>query len=319
MNYEKFAIPNSFSETVQLVEKYALEEIKQEAKAKQLYYHTVNHAIAVKRRANTIFQAVRPYLDNSNILELNRIAELIKLGAVAHDLVQEIIPATEANTSRKRPPKVSEFATIDKLTQYINNLNQALLQYNIDDVIKFSALDIQIITEAIAATICELDPLAEISDSIYQPYLYRSSPKISWVANIIALADLGTLGMEGAETYLHEGILIFLEENPDLVELITTNRSLNILSTSNSDRHRNIIKKRLLKMTRFMVNLARDRQSRFQQEITAFPEAAQNILQHQVFVYLNNNTINRVKQLTPTDEQTSLAEILAFFHYGWQI
>ena len=318
MNHEKFARPNSFSETVQLVEKYALKEIKQETEAKQLYYHTVNHAIAVKRRANTIFQAVRPYLEtNSNILELNRIAELINLVAVAHDLVQEIIPATKANTSRKRPAGVSEFATIDKLIQYINNLNQTLLQYNIDNAIKFSDSDIQIITESIAATICELDPLAATSGSIYQPYLYRSSSKISWVANIIALADLGTLGMEGAKTYLHEGILIFLEENPDLVELITNNNSVNIIST-NGDRYRDLIKKRLLKMNRFMVNLARDRQRRFQQEITVFPEAAQNILQHQVFVYLNNNTINQVKQLIPTDEQTNLTELLAFFHYGWQ-
>jgi hypothetical protein len=305
MNHEATKIPSSFSETVQLVENYALEQIQQQTRQKQLYYHTVTHAIAVKRRAKIIFQAIRPSLETeNNSHQLNRLANLIDLCAITHDLVQEITPAIEPHTARKRPFRISELATIDKLTEYITALDRQLTQQNIDDSAKFNHSDLQIITEAIAATICELAP-----NSIYQPYLYNSPPKISLVANIIALADLGTLGMEGIKPFIHEGILIFLEENPDLVELII-NRSdrENIREEDNQ-----ITKQRLLNMTRFMVDLARDRCLRFKQEITSFPEVAQQILQEQIFKYLKLDTIHQIEKLTPIDDHHNLEELLNFF------
>ena len=309
-------IPNSFTETVQLVENYALEQIKRETIEKGLYYHTVNHAFSVKRRANTIFQAIKPVLqDHSQSLTLARTKNLIDLCATAHDMVQEISPPTGANVARKRPVRVSEFATIDRLIKYIKSLNQKLAKLNTHHLVKFNDLDIQIIKEAITATICELDPLAAqpnsglSPNSIYQPYIYKSQPKSSLVANIIALADLGTLGMEGIEPYLHEGVLIFLEENPDLVGLISGRTDIDRLANQDEE----IIKKRLLNMTRFMVNLAQDRWIRFEREIIAFPKAAQDILKHQLFKYLNPNTINKIKELTPTDNYNSLTELLAFF------
>ena len=315
MNHGNITIPSCFSETVQLVENYALEQIKQQTEQKQLYYHTVQHAIAVKRRAKIIFQAIRPTVEtNSNTAELDRIASLIDVCAIAHDLVQEIIPATETNTPRKRPVRVSELATIDQLIKYIKNLNQKLSKQNISESAKFNPLDLQIISEAIAATICELDPFAPTPNSIYQPYLYSSETKLSLVAHIIALADLGTLGMEGIEPYLHEGILVFLEENPDLVKLISTTNNIEAQSRLKTIQNQEITKQRLLKMTRFMVNLAKDRQIRFKQEITAFPQQAQDILQHQIFKYLNLNTIHKIEELTPTNKNNSLSELLDFFH-----
>ncbi len=321
MNYEATKIPKSFGETVQLVENYALEQIQKQSQQKQLYYHTVAHAIAVKRRAKIIFQAVRPSLEtSSNCPELDRISNLIDLCATTHDLVQEIPPATQPNTARKRPVKISELATIDKLTNYINTLNQQLTKHNLDDYLKFNNLDLQIITEAIAATICELDSLAEerhsglSSISIYQPYLYNSPQKISLVANIVALADLGTLGMEGVKSFIHEGILIFLEENPDLVKLIINQSGLKYSGNIVKKQDNKIIKQRLLNMTRFMVSLAKDRHLRFQQEITSFPEEAQYILQERVFKYLKSDTINKIEELIPTDDNHNLKELLNFFH-----
>lgn len=317
MNDAGEEIPNSFAETVQLVENYALAHIERETTEKKLYYHTVNHAFAVKRRANQIFQAIEPVLQNyPQSLSLDRAKNLIDLCATAHDMVQEILPATEANVARKRPVRVSEFATIDKLIKYIENLNQKLSTLNTHHSAKFNALDIQIIKEAITATICELDSFAAdsnsdlSSNSIYQPYLYKSPEKISLVANVVALADLGTLGMEGIEPYLHEGVLVFLEENPDLVKSISMKTVLNQQANQDDD----ITKKRLLNMTRFMVGLAQDRLIRFERELTAFPAEAQQILQHQLFKYLNTNTINKIKELTPTDDKNSLTELLDFFH-----
>jgi hypothetical protein len=310
-NEEK--IPSSFAETVQLVENYALKEIKQETGQKQLYYHTITHALAVKRRAETIFQAIKPFLENSiPLAELNRLESLIKLCATAHDMVQQFIPITEVHKSRKRAAGVSETATVTKLIDYIQNLNQKLLKQSVDDSIIFSDLELKIIADAITATICDRDPQAGKVEysfsqySIYQPYLYSSKPKLSVVGRIIALADLGTLGMEGVETYVQEGILIFLEDNLDLVELI-----LNCDHSHSSDNK--ITKARFLNMTRFMVSLAQERQARFEREISGFTADARYILQHQVFIYLSSENIKQIEDLIPTDENTSLTELLNFF------
>jgi hypothetical protein len=312
MNHEATKIPSSFSETVRLVENYALKQIQQQTRQKQLYYHTVTHAIAVKRRAKIIFQAVRPSLETeNNSHQLNRLANLIDLCAITHDLVQKITPAIEPHTARKRPFRISELATIDKLTKYIITLNQQLTQQNIDNSAKFNHSDLQIITEAIAATICELAPAVDnfAANSIYQPYLYNSSQNISLVANIIALADLGTLGMEGIQSFIHEGILIFLEENLDLVELIINPGDRKNIREGDNE----ITKQRLLNMTRLMVDLARDRHLRFKQEIISFTEEAQQILQERIFKYLKLDTIEQIEELTPTDDRNNLEELLNFF------
>lgn len=316
MDYEPTKIPSSFSETVQIVEDYALEQIQQQTQQKQLYYHTQTHALAVKRRARIIFQAIAPYLEvNHHSAILDRIARLIDLCAISHDLVQKILPPTEANSSRKRPARVSELATIEQLTEYITNLNQKLLQLNAPAATQFNNLDLQIIDEAIKATICELDPAANQPNSglsfnsIYQPFIYNSAPKLFYVANIIALADLGTLGMEGIEPYIHEGILIFLEENPDLVEVIAKNACLH----QDKEQQNHITKKRLLKMARFMINLAQDRLVRFEQEIALFPPQAQDILQQKIFKYLTTETIEQIKELVPTEDNITLEELIDFF------
>lgn len=317
MDYEPINIPSSFRETVQIVEEYALKQIQQQTQQKQLYYHTQAHAIAVKRRASIIFQAITPYLEvERNSATLDRIARLIDLCAITHDLVQEILPPTQAYSSRKRPARVSELATIEQVTEYITNLNQRLLQLNAPAAARFNDLDLQIIEQAIEATICVSDPTANqpnsglSPNSIYQPYIYNSDPKLFYVANIIALADLGTLGMEGVEPYIHEGILIFLEENPDLVDLITTNNNL----SENNKQQTNITKKRLLKMTRFMVNLAEDRLVRFEREIEPFPRHSRDILQQEIFQYLNSEAIAQLKELVPTEQNISLEELRDFFH-----
>ena len=306
-------IPGSFAETAQLVESYVLEQIKQETEQKHLYYHNVIHALAVKRRAKTIFQAIKPVLENSTPLaELNRLESLIKLCATAHDMVQQFLPITEAHKSRKRAAGVSETATVTKLIDYIKNLNHKLSQQSVDDSIRFTDLELKIIADAISATICDRDPQAgkigySFSQySIYQPYLYTCEPKLSVVGRIIALADLGTLGMEGVETYVQEGILIFLEDNLDLVELI-----LNCDHPNSSDNK--ITQARFLNMTRFMVSLAQERQARFEREISGFTADARYILQHQVFTYLSPKNIKQIEDLIPTDENTSLGELLSFF------
>jgi hypothetical protein len=307
--------PNSFAETVQLVEDYVRAEIAQETKDKQLYYHTLDHALAVKRRANLIFQGIKPVLQASQSLEeLQRLESLIALCAVAHDMVQQFVATTEPYKPRQRIPGVSETATANKLIQYLRDVNQNLATYELEQTILFRDGDLKIIEDAIAATICARDPLAgKVSYSfspysIYQPYLYKSQTKISLVGNVIALADLGTLGMEGIQPYLQEGILVFLEDNLDLADLI-----FNCSYNDSRDLNSNIIKTRLLNMARFMVSLAQERRARFELEIASFTPPARQILREEIFVYLNAENIKKIETIVPTKESTSLPELIDFF------
>jgi hypothetical protein len=304
--------PTSFTEIVQLVEKYLQDEIVQETKDKQLYYHNLNHALAVKRRANSIFQAIRPVLaENYSLQALTRLEGLISICGLAHDMVQVFEP-TPANHSRKRFSGLSETETANKLLGYILQLNQALATEELDASFLFSDREQQIIREAIIATICIFDPQGSTAESsffdysIYQPYLYDSQTKISIVGGIIALADLGALGMDGVEAHIQDGILVFLEDNPHLQEIVLNCHYPNSIA-------QDVIKAKLLTMTRFIVDLAHERKARFEQEIAGFMPEMRQILRNQVFIHLNQDSINQVKTLVPNHSSASFFELITFF------
>ena len=299
--------PSSFAETVQLVESYVQAEIIRETKDKQLYYHTLDHALAVKRRASIIFQAIRPDLTQDlSSDELKRLESLINLSALAHDMVQLFESSSLVKQPRKRIAGLSEAETANRLLEYIQNLNQELTTSDLKSSILFSDLDQQIIQDAIAATICRHDTQTEIIDykfshhSIYQPYLYESQPKISVVGSIIALADLGTLGMDGVEKYIRDGILVFLEDNPNYQELTVD---------------RNLLKTKLLAMARFIVSFAHERKARFELEIAGFSPPIRQTLRDQVFIYLSQENIRKIEAVVPTHSNVSLEELTNFFAF----
>lgn len=312
-------LPNSFAEMAKLVENFALQEIRQETKQKQLYYHTVAHAYGVKRRANLIFQALKPIFESSiEPINLSRLNSLINICAVTHDMVQEFIPPDQLHAPRKRPMGISERATIAKLTNYIEKLNQKYYQAGVNNSAIFTDADIQIIQEAIKGTVCIY---GNNSHCIYQPHLYNQREKLSITARIIALADLGTLGIEGVKAYLQEGVLVFLEDNPDVVQMLLTQKNTRSQSKLNLTQNKQLIpdknlRERLLQTTRFMVNFAKDRKKRFPEEIAGFTANGKYILQNQVFKYLNSTTIQEIENLTPTVDDVSLSELLSFFDFN---
>lgn len=313
--------PSSFAETVQLVENYVQAEIRQETKDKQLFYHTLDHALAVKRRASSIFQAIKSALAQEiSADELKRLESLVNLSALAHDMVQLFDSSTQVNQPRKRLTGLSETETANKLLRYIQNLNQELTAYDLKSAILFSDRDQQIIQDAIAATVCCHDPQAGIANytfsahSLYQPYLYESQPKISIVGSIIALADLGTLGMEGVDKYIQDGILVFLEDNPNYEELIVDCNSHKYEpQTGFGMSDGNLIRKKLLAMARFMVSFAYERKARFEREISGFSPQVRQTLRDQVFIYLSQATLEKVEAVVPTHKNVSLEELIDFF------
>lgn len=313
--------PTSFAETVQLVETYVRAEIIQETRDKQLCYHTLDHALAVKRRASSIFQAIQPTLaKNLSADELKRLESLINISALAHDMVQLFDSSTLLGQPRKRLSGLSETETANKLLKYIQNLNQELTTSDLKPSILFSDLDQQIIQDAIAATICRYDSPARIvnykfsNHSIYQPYLYESQPKISIVGSIIALADLGTLAMDGVEKYIRDGILVFLEDHPHYQELILNgNSQIYNLQSCSGLWDSNLLKTKLLAMARFIVSFAHERKARFELEIAGFSPQIRQTLREEVFIYLSQANIKKIEAVVPTNTNVSLEELIDFF------
>ena len=303
-------LPTTIAESIAQIKTFALQEFDRETVQKQLYYHTRDHINNVQRRADQIFEVVCPYWSASNqetAIDISRLKLLLDLCAVSHDMVQVFIAPTQAHAPRQRQPGVSEMATIERLLDYINQLNQLLSTPT--SPARLTEEDIAIVRDAISATICAYDATEQ---AIYQPNLYNPNKSLSPVARILALADIGTLGIDGVEVYHQEGSLIVLEENLDLIPLILDG-TIYSLKSNNFELYQNI-QKRLLKRCRFQVNFAKSRAARLEREIADFPNGAISSL-YEVFKYLNPTTIAEVEANTPTDESATLEVLLQFFEF----
>jgi hypothetical protein len=299
-------LPANFAESIAQIKRFALQKFDQEIEQKQLFYHTREHVRNVQRRTHKIFQAIYPDETLDSNVNLFRASLLLDLCAVAHDMIQVFLPQSQPHATRQREAGVSEHATVGELLAYINKLNQCLQLDDPDCSAIITDDEIEIIRSAIAATICAYDP---IDQAIYQPDLDSSVPI---VARILALADIGALGMEGIQAYQQEGSLLFLEENLDLIPLLLE-VSLDRLDTDDPALYENL-RQRLLKRCRFQVSFARSRLKRFRQEILGLPEEAIATLTD-MFGYLTLATIETIESVTPTDEETPLKEMLEFFEF----
>lgn len=307
-------LPSNFAEVVARVNNFTVEEFDRQVVQNQLYYHNREHLINVQRRAIAIFEVICPYWQASlgqsvTSDDISRMYLLLDLCAVAHDMIQIFIPQTQPHTSRRREPGVSENLTIEKLLAYINGLNQHLKKHCLEDSVLFTDTEISMIQDAIHATICLYDPSDQ---GIYQPDLYDESKDLSLVARIIAIADIGSLGIDGINTFNQEGSLIFLEENPDIIALIL-NQKIATLAVDNPELYENM-RQRLLRRARFQVNFAKSRLMRYHQEVASFPKAAIPTLTSETFQYLTLKTIQDVESNTPTNEETTLEELIIFFN-----
>lgn len=307
-------LPQTFAETIAQIEKAALQRLAEEADRKKLYYHTETHIRNVQRRSHQIFDAIYPALTqeaaaNSTPIDLERMRRLLDLCAVAHDMVQIFEHNPQCHMTRRRTPGASEIATIEELVAYIHQTNQQLEQQNSSHA-RLTETDIAIIREAIHATICAYDSQEQ---AIYQPLLYDPQQSPAIVTRILALADIGALGMDGIEVYNQEGSLLFLEENPDVISLLQDG-TLYQLEETNPALAQNI-RQRLLSRCRFQVNFAKSRLARIEPELQGFPEATIPVLRHEIFKYLAPETVRRVEAITPTDNGTDLGKLLQFFRF----
>jgi hypothetical protein len=300
-------LPTTFVDAIACVQQFALQVFDHQIAKKQLYYHNREHIQQVQQRSDRIFQAIAPFWENAIGTEVTRMKLLLELCVVAHDMLQVFVPQTQPHAPRRREGGVSEFATIDKLLRYIQAFNQRMQQQGVDAA-QFTASDVYLIREAIEGTICSYDPTDQ---AIYQPILYNANRTPSIVTRILALADIGSLGMNGIAAYNWEGSLLFLEENPDIIPFLS-HQAIDKLRINNSNLHENL-RQRLLRRARFQINFARSRLARTLGEIKGFPDDAISILMRDVFTYLTPETLQELEQTTPIKEETTIEELLTFF------
>lgn len=117
--------------------------------------------------------------------------------------------------------------------------------------------------------------------------------------------------IEGVESYHREGSFLFLEENPDIIPLIV-NGDIHNLDSTNPDLYENL-RQRFLKRARFQVDFAKSRLARYSGEVASFPTDAMPILTKEEFKYLTPKTIQEIEAITPTDEETSIKNLIDFF------
>ncbi|OKH12930.1 hypothetical protein NIES208_15570 [[Limnothrix rosea] IAM M-220] len=304
--------PQCFKDSVELMMGYVRHQMEQETADKLLYFHNFAHVQGVKARAELIFDAVRPHWQaelnqRHDPLDLERMRNLLGLAAIAHDMVQDFLPA-QPWTARRREQGVSEHATIEKLLGAIAELNADLAAQQPDKPdLQFSDADCEVLQEAIAATICDFDP----SDrAIFQPYLYTDEEK-SNVAIILALADIGALAIEGIDAFRQEGREIFLEENLDFVPLVLHPQELEQYPHATKI----ALRDNLLGRARFQIGFATGRINRLPFETRDLPLQSMVTLQSEVFTYANQQTLDELKTTTPTSPETSLEELLKYFSF----
>ncbi|MBD1911099.1 MULTISPECIES: hypothetical protein [unclassified Leptolyngbya] len=306
-------LPQTFAQTIAYVEAFALQRLREEVIQKKLYYHTEDHVKGVRRRSHQILDTLYNTSEaeattHTTPLDLDRTGLLLDLCAAAHDMVQLFEQNTQKNTARRRLPGRSEAATLGQLMPYIQQINRLIKQHDPNSTATFTDADIAVIQEAINATICIYVPL---ENAIHQPLLHSPDHVPSTVAQILALADLGALGMDGVEAYSQEGSLLFLEENPDVVPFLRdgTIHQLEVKDPAIAEN----IRQRLLKRARFQVSFAKSRLARFKQELQGFPKDVIPVLIEKIFRYLTPTTIQVIEATTPTQDKTDLNSLLKFF------
>lgn len=326
---QETGISLGFVTAMQALEAFATQAVVQETRTKQLWYHTLDHARTVKRRAQLIFEQVEPYWGQASrqgaaspldAIAPERALYLLGASAMAHDMVQEFLPYAAPHGPRRREIGTSESATIERLLHYIAQglVSQPGLALSAAAGPTEPSLlpqDCQILAQAIEATICCYH--AE-TGAFYQPLLYDAHLPLSLVARMVALADLGGLGIDGPEVYIQEGRQVFLEENLDVLGILGAPGALDaalspIPDGVSRDWLWENLRQRLLRQARLQVQFARERLNRCDRELQGLPLGAIPAVRQRVFGYLNATTLQHLEAITPVAEETSLDVLLVFF------
>lgn len=251
-----------------------------------LAFHNVEHTDGVVRRTELILRTIRNSVPDA--VSVKDIA-LGKVAAAFHDVVQEWDEdRTEDSVKRRRRTGSNEITSATEAVVFLEKMNKEFGQ----DI--FSKDDLGIITDAIGATVPDYN--AE-EKTVVQPNITERS---SIVARALALADLGTAGMDGADAFVREGNTLFREENLDIARAMKQSQSI---TSQEKDRYR----KRMLEWSVSQEIFARGRRNLFDKELQKIPFEA--VISVKLLFGKFKESITAVGQLAKNREALSFEEI----------
>ncbi|MDO8558000.1 MAG: hypothetical protein Q7S09_02275 [bacterium] len=226
-----------------------------------LPFHNTAHTRSVVTRVETILRSMRkiePFAVRERDITLGRFA------GGRHDTRQKwaeesTVEGDFTKRMRKRSRIENEQASADDAVSYMEEVNQKKTGYEV-----FSQEDMSIVREAIMGTVPDFDP----KKGVFQPNLNETS---SIVTRALALADLGTAGMDGPEAFSAEGDALFREENLDILDAAHDPGAL-------TDAQKEYFRKRMIGWSKFQPAFASGRKALFEKEVSGLSAGCKEAL-----------------------------------------
>ncbi len=206
----------SFKEAIAAIKQQALRLIKERFEkdpydVDTLDFHNTRHTEGVIRRTEAILNAIRN-VDTQVVSEKDIL--LGGLAAAWHDTVQkyhveEVSDGSNTKKIRRRHTIENEHASAEEAIVHMAEICKKRGTPSL-----FTEDDEAVIREAIDVTIPGFDLERK---TVIQPHL---KPESHVVTRAVALADIGTSGMEDLDAFLQDGDAVFREENIDIREVL---------------------------------------------------------------------------------------------------
>lgn len=280
--------------------------LKSSQSKETLAFHNINHTMSVIDR----FEKIINFLKKEKInVGSERDQQIGKLGASFHDTVQDFIENKEIEPDivggnpnpyvgyekimRKRMISANERASADCAITYMREVNK--MKPN-----TFTKRDEEIIRKQIDVTIPGFDPKA---GTVIQPKLDQNSQS-SVIDKALALADLGTAGMENPDIFIAEGDNLFREENLDILDAIyAIENGIQICNENKA-----YYKHRMLGWSKSQPVFATGRKNLFDKEVGCFPQVVQKKLKEEIFNKFDSS-IEAIKEIARKRENMTFEEI----------
>lgn len=228
-----------------------------------LPYHNSEHTAHVVRRTIQILSTIRNYAPDVVTEDTLSIA---KLAAYYHDVVQNahknIVDEGEFQKIIRKPLSgQNEKESAEEAVGFMEECNKKELQE------VFTYTDKKYLVEAITSTVAVFNP---VLGGIEQPHLSDSSNIVS-VA--LALADIGSVGMDGPVIFKKDGDALFREENIDILHAVQDPHTI-------TDNQKDYFKIRILAWSKGQISFAVNRKMLFENEINRIPVEARSAIRN---------------------------------------
>lgn len=272
-----------------------------------LPYHGVSHTDGAIERANLIVSTIRDVSGDSVITE--RQAKQVPLWVAFHDVKQGFdLDAGEdrgfRTIKRVRHTVQNETDSANKLTQFMTTENTN----SVDSVI-YTDEDMQIGQDAILSTIPDWS--TEFGTVTQPKRVELEAEGMPLAAAIVALADLGTAGIDGGEAFLRDGNQLFLEENVEIAHLLNDPQTM-------SEEQMAWIKERLVDYAARQKAFIEGRMQLLDSDLGAFPYYVAQALKERIFTKFGDSlkaadaAIARRNEASPSEVIAELRTVLEF-------